>query len=284
LVKRWLVRHPSFLVKVVATRGICSDDRLWERARLWTVVPSWPCVAVPIMGHGMMFSGDSSIPMTRGHLGYVRDGTTFRARTEPAEAFGVFVQWDPSVFGMPTDGPLVREQIDARDMDRFHQAMTGITVPDASNAVVAANVSEIFRLLRVRGLFAQQPPMGDLVQLPRPRLDHVGRAIDAILSRAGSRPMVVDLSVTLGCSERQARYLVREYTDAYALQGAREWRTLVNVWTTYLAGLLVTARDATTERVASILGYGSPNALCHALTNAGLPPPGEMRRIVAGMG
>jgi hypothetical protein len=93
--------------------------------------------------------------------------------------------------------------------------------------------------------------------------------------------MVVDLTRALGCSERQARYLVGEYAEAYALQGATEWRTLVNVWTTYLAGLLMTARGATTEGVASLLGYGSPNAFCHALTNAGLPSPGEMRRRVA---
>ena len=93
--------------------------------------------------------------------------------------------------------------------------------------------------------------------------------------------MVVDLTRALDCSERQARYLVRDYVGAYALQGATEWRTLVNVWTTYLAGLLMTAPGATTERVASLLGYGSPNALCHALTNSGLPSPGEMRRIVA---
>jgi hypothetical protein len=46
----------------------------------------------------------------------------------------------------------------------------------------------------------------------------------------------------------------------------------------------MTAQGATTERVSSVLGYGSPNAFCHALTNAGLPPPGELRRIVAGLG
>jgi hypothetical protein len=43
----------------------------------------------------------------------------------------------------------------------------------------------------------------------------------------------------------------------------------------------MTAQSATTERVAGLLGYGSPAAFCHALTNAGLPSPGEMRRIVS---
>jgi hypothetical protein len=280
VIKRWLIRHPSFLIKVVGSRGVCSEDRLWERAKLWAVVPDWPCVGLPLRGHGVMRAGDAAMPMQRGFLGWVRRGSDFRARTEPTDGFAVFVQWDPNVFGEGSEVPIARERIDPRDLERFSTIASAISAPDATHATIAANISEMFQLLGARGMFNSRPPMADLLRTPPPRLLHVGTAIDTVLSRSGSRPMVVDLSGALGCSERQARYLVREYADAYALQGAREWRTLVNVWTTYLAGLLMTAKNATTERVAALLGYGSPNALCHALTNAGLPSPGEMRRIV----
>jgi hypothetical protein len=279
VVRRWLVRHPSFLVKVVESRGVVSEDRLWETARLWSVVPEWPCVGVPLSGHGVMRNAGSSAEMRRGHVGLVGRGADFRARTEAAPAFGVFVQWDPEVFGGATSVSLDRAVIGPRELARVATALRAITREGATHDVLAANVGELFRVFGSLGVIDARAPVD--LRAPPPRLVSVGHAIDGVLSRSGTRPMVVDLTRALDCSERQARYLVREYVGAYALQGATEWRTLVNVWTTYLAGLLMTSRGATTERVASLLGYGSPNAFCHALTNAGLPSPGEMRRIVA---
>ena len=216
----------------------------------------------------------------------MRHGREFRARTERADGFGVFVQWDPSVFGAPPgDETMSREAVGSAEIDRFARAATAIASHESPHAVVAANVAELLLLFGARGFFgaleADHIDPRVVLATPAPRLNRVGRAIDEALSRPGSRPMVVDLSLALGCSERQARYLVREYAGAYALQGAREWRTLVGTWTTYLAGLLVTARDANTEKISRVLGYGSPNAFCHALGNAGLPPPGELRRFVA---
>jgi hypothetical protein len=281
IIRRWLIRHPAFLVKVVESRGICSEDRLWEKARLWSVVPDWPCVGIPLRGHGLMRDAHDSVDMKRGYIGFVEHGREFRARTEHAHAFGLFLQWDPAVFGRPRESPISRARIEPRDLSRIGWALRGIVSAEASHGVLTAAVGEIFHVLASLGVLENRPLLGDLVVPPPPRVERIGRAIDGVLSRAGTRPMVVDLTRALDCSERQARYLVNEYVGAYALQGATEWRTLVNVWTTYLAGLLMTAQGATTERVAGLLGYGSPNALCHALTNSGLPSPGEMRRIVA---
>jgi hypothetical protein len=219
--------------------------------------------------------------MRRGYLGYVERGGDFRARTEPDEAFGVFLQWDPAVFGRSgSETRMWRAPIATRDLARVEQVLARI-VNGAPG--LEADVAELFAVFSSLGVLSERPPLGDLVMPATPRVARVGEAIDGVLSRTGARPMVVDLTRVLGCSERQARYLVGEYVEAYALQGATEWRTLVNVWTTYLAGLLMTAKGATTEGVATLLGYGSPNALCHALTNAGLPSPGEMRRQVANL-
>jgi hypothetical protein len=276
VIRRWLIRHPSFLVKIVHTRGVCTEDRLWEKARLWSVVPDWPCVGAPLRGHGLMRDNETTLDMQRGYVGYVGRGGDFRARTEPADAIGVFLQWDPALFGKPSDPRMSRAPIAKRDLARVERTVARI----ASGAPgLEMDVAELFAIFGSLGVLNDRH-FGDLVVPPSPRVARVGAAIDGVLSRAGARPMVVDLMRALNCSERQARYLVNEYVGAYALQGATEWRTLVNVWTTYLAGLLMTAKGATTEGVAALLGYGSPNALCHALTNAGLPTPGEMRKIV----
>jgi hypothetical protein len=280
VIRRWLVRHPSFLVKIVQTRGVCSEDLLWEKARLWSVVPAWPCVGVPLRGHGVMRDGERAIEMRRGYVGYVPRGGDFRARTEPADAFGVFLQWDPAVFGKSVESQMSRAPIATRDLARIERTVDRI-VTGAPR--LESDVAELFAVFGSLGFFSDRAgvrEIGDLVLPSSPRVTRVGEAIDGVLSRSGARPMVVDLMRALDCSERQARYLVNEYVGEYALQGATEWRTLVAAWTTYLAGLLMTAKGATTEGVASLLGYGSPNALCHAMTNAGLPSPGEMRRIV----
>lgn len=279
VIRRWLIRHGSFLVKIVESRGIVSEDRLWEKARLWSVVPEWPCVGIPIRGHGLMRDAETTLDMRRGYLGYVARGGDFRARTEADDAFGVFLQWDPAVFGPARDANMIRAPIDPRSLARVERTLNRIVTGPATSPGLEADVAEIFGVFSSLGILSDRP-LGDLVVPASPRVARVGAAIDGVLSRSGVRPMVVDLMRALDCSERQARYLVNEYVGAYALQGATEWRTLVNVWTTYLAGLLMTAKGATTEGVAGLLGYGSPNALCHALTNAGLPTPGEMRRKV----
>src|SRR6185312_14513121 len=154
VVRRWLVRHPSFLIKVVASRGVTSDDRLWERARLWAVVPDWPCVGVPIRGHGVMRAGDAAVPMARGHLGFVRHGTEFRARTEPTDGFAVFAQWDPAVFGVGSELSIAREAIDARDLDRFAAAAGAMSAHDATQEQTAAGIATLFELFRARGLMS----------------------------------------------------------------------------------------------------------------------------------
>jgi hypothetical protein len=282
IIRRWLIRHSSFLVKIVETRGVCSEDLLWEKPRLWSVVPDWPCAAIPIRGVGLMRDGRTALDMGRGYIGYVARGSDFRARTEPVDGLAVFLQWDPAVFGSSSEPHMSRTPIATRDLVRVEKTLDRILGRATGGLGLEADVAEIFAIFRSLGVLSDRP-LGDLVVPPSPRVARVGEAIDGVLSRTGARPMVVDLMRALDCSERQARYLVSEYVGAYRLQGATEWRTLVNVWTTYLAGLLMTAKGATTEGVAALLGYGSPNALCHALTNAGLPSPGEMRRFVANL-
>jgi hypothetical protein len=280
VVARWLIRHPSFLVKIVESRGVCSEDLLWENVRLWSVVPEWPCVGIPVRGHGLMRSRDATVEMRRGYLGYVPRGGDFRARTERADAFGVFLQWDPSVFG-PSWGPeLSRVPIGAGDLARVERALALIV---GGAAALEAPVAELFAIFSSFGALYSRD-LAAIALPPSPRVVRAGDAIDQVMSQVGSRPRIIDLMQALDCSERQARYLVAEYAGAYALQGVTEWRTLVNVWTTYLAGLLMTADGATTRGVASRLGYGSANAFCHALTNSGLPPPGELRRVVSELG
>jgi hypothetical protein len=45
----------------------------------------------------------------------------------------------------------------------------------------------------------------------------------------------------------------------------------------------MTARGATVEEVARAVGYASPTAFARAMADAGLPPPGDVARVVDGL-
>jgi AraC-like DNA-binding protein len=287
VVRRWLVRHPAFIVQIVETKGVFADDRFPARAHRGTVVPEWPGVGIPLRGRGAMWNDGNdraSVDVARGSMALVQRGGDLRRRTDAQEAFEAFIQWDPAVLGWTCDAPLALATLEASALDRLEVGLRTISASSAAHPPAHAGVIEpvasLFGQLHDLGLCRGRLTERDLVASIPPRLARVGRALDDVLSRPGTRPKLVDLCDALGCSDRLARHLVGEYAEVYALEGVTEWRGFVRAWTMYLARLLMTSRDATTDSVARLLGYGSSNALCHALANAGLPPPGEMRRAV----
>ena len=46
-----------------------------------------------------------------------------------------------------------------------------------------------------------------------------------------------------------------------------------------VGSILASNPDLTTRRLAPVLGYASPDALCHAFANAGLPSPGSVKKL-----
>ena len=43
--------------------------------------------------------------------------------------------------------------------------------------------------------------------------------------------------------------------------------------------ILASSPAVTTRGLATILGYTTPDALCHAFANAGLPSPGAVKKL-----
>jgi AraC-like DNA-binding protein len=94
--------------------------------------------------------------------------------------------------------------------------------------------------------------------------------------------MLVDLETTLGRSSRHLRRGLGELHRIYDFPGG-SWHQLLHWWRLTVATTLMTARDATTELVAGVLGYGSPRAFCLAMAQAGLPSPGRIARTAEQM-
>lgn len=103
-----------------------------------------------------------------------------------------------------------------------------------------------------------------------------GHALSEAFGAPTSRPMAVDLSTTLGCTERHALRLANDYFRTLHMS-VRTWREYVLGMRLGVATLAMSSPTARTEDVSSWLGFACPSALCHSFAAAGLPSPGAIR-------
>ena len=83
-----------------------------------------------------------------------------------------------------------------------------------------------------------------------------------------------------GSGERESRFDGGHIVGKYGLNGS-DWRTIRDRWRLNTALLAMSHPRARTESVATAVGYGSPNALCHAFREANIPSPGSIRDALA---
>jgi hypothetical protein len=106
--------------------------------------------------------------------------------------------------------------------------------------------------------------------------------IDRILSRLHETPMLVDLESTLGQARRTLTRSIGQLHERHALlgRGGGRWRTIRDNYRLVVATILVSHEEATPRDVAGLVGYGSVEALDHALNNASLPSPLALKRAI----
>jgi hypothetical protein len=106
-------------------------------------------------------------------------------------------------------------------------------------------------------------------------------AIDATLTNLDDGPAVVGLEEKLGWSRRTVSRRTSELHQRYGLSGidGESWRTVRDFYRLLVGTILASNVDVTTRSLAPILGYASPDALCHAFANAGLPSPGSVKKL-----
>ena len=106
-------------------------------------------------------------------------------------------------------------------------------------------------------------------------------AIDATLTNLDDGPAVVGLEEKLGWSRRTVSRRTTELHQRYGLSGidGESWRTVRDFYRLLVGMILASHPDVSTRRLSAILGYASPDALCHAFANAGLPSPGSVKKL-----
>jgi hypothetical protein len=105
-------------------------------------------------------------------------------------------------------------------------------------------------------------------------------AIDETLSRLDAGPAVIELEGKLGRARRTVSRRASALHERYGLSGLAgvSWRSVRDFYRVLLGAILATHPRMTTRVLASTLGYGSAEALCHAFANAGLPSPGAIAK------
>jgi hypothetical protein len=105
----------------------------------------------------------------------------------------------------------------------------------------------------------------------------IARVLGRVMCSLASQPMAIDLARGLGVCERQALRRVNAFFARY-YRTARSWRDYVSGMRVLLGTFFIAQPAATTEHVASLLGFASATSFCHAFQDAGLPSPLAVQR------
>jgi AraC-like DNA-binding protein len=140
---------------------------------------------------------------------------------------------------------------------------------------IAVHAAALFARVAAEGLPA---PDASALVTSDPTNQAAMNAVDAILNELREHPQLIDLEASLGCSRWTLTRRLHALHKTYALSGlggATDWRSMRDFARLRVAGLLMSNPRATTRGIAEYVGYRSPEAMCHAFANAGLPSPGR---------
>jgi AraC-like DNA-binding protein len=206
-------------------------------------------------------------------------------RTQGEELLLLSIEWNlgslgtSAPIGLPTGG------LHPLDVVRLTADAGELLSPDtaASETVMVGVIGRVMARLRAAGVPFDCWRAKDLLTPVPGSLQRVADAVGGHLSRIGDKPGTADLEAALGVSRRRVAQLVAELSSRYGMNGT-DWRTMRDRWRLQAAMLAMSHREARTEEVARAVGYGSPNAFCHAFREAKLPSPGLIRTALARLG
>ena len=183
--RRWLFRHPSFLVEDRGRSRRLERGPPVEGARLWALVHDWPSVTIPMRGRGVIRSATAAMEMGGGQIGFVRA----RQRVPRPNRAG---SWLRRVRAVGPGGlrraerlPLVSQRLAARDQARIEAVLLRLTADAHAPMEAEGAVAELFQILGALGVLTARPEAGNLVTTSPPRTVLTGLAIDRVLAHRG---------------------------------------------------------------------------------------------------
>jgi len=262
LSKSWIVRRCRF-------DGIYEDERPLQT--LGRDIDSRRVrISVVLGGRVAAFVGDRSWVLEEGDAVVAAPlATLFMADVHSSTGFEV--DWDAGSI----DPFAEKIRLGSGLLSTAREAAEALRIGDAPAFTSAAH--RLFDHLAAEGFTVPGRESLDSID----RRSQIGMsAIDAVLNDLDAKPQLVDLEARLGCSRWTLNRSLHQLNRTYGLcglAGGTDWRAMRAFARLRVAGLLMTNPRATTRAIAESVGYRSPEAMCHAFANAGLPSPGAMR-------
>ncbi len=273
------VLHSQYRIGIEVRRGVVRDWAMWPQHLQRGGLSNRSNLFVQLSGEIQVRSKGQERTLGLGECMVEHRSRSWGFRVERASAT-LIVEWAPGELGREVRDPFSALTLPASTLEACRRAAMELTHPGVTREEAARAIRTIFSSLRVQGAPLHDVDPARLVEPVDPTLAAISRALDRSLSLGEERPMLVDLEESLGISARHLRRRAGDYLATYQ-SNALGWRELTHRWRLSTGLALMSARNATTESVAGILGYSSPTAFCRAFAAAGLPSPGAIRSLIS---
>ncbi len=186
-------------------------------------------------------------------------------------------EWDLDWLGARS-GPLRPTRMD----DRARAALWAVFEDVVAGVATAGAIVRVAEVLCDAQIALRAPDPAECAEATPDGTVALSAALDRLFSRLDEQPMLADLERALGVSSRQLNRLIAAFNARYGFN-AGGWRDARNRRRLLVGVALMTAPGATGELVARAVGYRTLSAFTHALTEAGLPPPSAIPKLVAAL-
>lgn len=270
--------HSQFRIQIKDRDGFAKDDALLNPM----VRPSLDghTLLIQLIGASQFYAAGKTLDLHPGDFvlcpydaleGYAHQG---RQRV-------LIIEWRSGSLGTtplrPLVGPLRLSQTAVDRLQGWAGRIASRRCPDDELAACAAG---ILGILRGEGLpFDPWSPSDLMESVPLP-IRRLSAALDTTISALSDRPGMFELESLLGWSRQHISHVTSTFQKRYWLSSGGSWRNQSQAWRILVGSSLMSRPEARTEKVARLLGYGSPSALCRAFANAGLPSPGSLRDVL----
>jgi AraC-like DNA-binding protein len=261
----------------VRLAGVVDDERLLPTSIGRGIPGRRTRLHVVLTGRATAWAGGQCWELGPGDALVVRPVATLVGRSSDGESLEM--DWDSL-----TDAPLVEHlRVSPRllvSSAALSAALADLAAPDAVARLVKAG-RDFLRVAAADGLDTPIDP--DELATSGPDAQRLMHVIDGALSQLHTNPSTVDLETTLAVSRRTLTRHVRRVHTAYGLCGLGDgvdWKSIRDFYRLRVASILMSNPRAGTREIARAVGYGSPDAMCHAFAHVGLPSPGRVRETV----
>jgi hypothetical protein len=271
----WAVHARGFWIHVVRHAGMGHDEDLVPALGFGRPTGARTVVGLDLEGRTSMRSAHGSRELPAGTAVVLPGRGAYRSRVEPSdrESFSMMLEF-ASAAPTPAVATFAARERAVAIASELCLAIDAAADDAQARPRLNAAVQDLFEFFRAEGF-----PLPDVdprsIPPPPPTLHRFGRAVDLALSQTGARPMLVDVERAGAATARTFQRTMPALCEAWGHK-EESFRSHARRILLGRACSLMTTRDATTESVARLLGFSTPQAFCRAMARYGLPSPGAV--------